>query len=113
MDKAHYTPGRSNVPAFCYTRRMANSKNLVESWIAAEAAAGRNRTDALKALNKACGSQYRINRTYEWQHKTVDIPPTPRDYMLRVALAHVLETGGLSNKALSPAEIRKLADRLS
>lgn len=113
MDKAHYTPGRSNVPAFCYTRRMANSKNLVESWIAAEAAAGRNRTDALKALNKACETQYRINRTYEWQHKTVEIPPTPRDYMLRVALGHVLETCDLLAKPPSPADLRKLADRLS
>lgn len=113
MEHAHYTPGRPNATALWYTRRMANSKNLVESWIAAEAAAGRNRTDALKALNKACDSQYRLNRTYEWQHKVAEIPPTPRDYMLRVALGHVLESSGIVPKPLSLAEARKLSDRLS
>lgn len=113
MDKTHYTPRRPNVPAVWYTRRMTISKNLVESWVAAEAAAGRNRTEALQALNKACKTHYRMNRTYEWQHKTVEIPPTPRDHMVRVAMPHVLETAGVDVGRLSAAEIRKLAERLS
>jgi hypothetical protein len=111
MDKSKYTPagGYSQPRRLAwYAHRM--SKNLVENWVAAEAAAGRNRTEALKRLNASCQTRYRLNRTYEWEHKTVEIPPTPRDYMVRVALPHVLAEIGIK---LSAADLRKLADHLS
>jgi hypothetical protein len=115
MDRSKYTPaGRHIQPhrSAWYARRMT-TKTLVESWLAAEYAAGKNKTEATAELNKATGMRYTLHRVLEWEKSEREVPARPRNHMIRVALRQVLETGGVDVERLSAAEIRKLADRLS
>ncbi len=89
------------------------TKTLIESWLAAEYATGKNKTEATAALNKATGKCYTLHRVLEWEKGQRDVPGTVRNHMIRVALRQVLETAGIDVGRLSAAEIRKIADRLS
>lgn len=115
MDNHKYTPARRhdqpNRPTW-YARYMA-TKTLIESWLAAEYATGKNKTEATAALNKATGMRYTLHRVLEWEKGERDVPGKARSYMMRVALRQVLATGGLDPSNLSDAQIKKLADRLS
>ena len=114
MDTKQYTPdqaGRHSGQPAWYARLMA--KTLVESWLAAEYAAGKNKTEATAALNKATGMRYTLHRVLEWEKGDREVPAKARNHMTRTALRHVLETAGVDVARLSAAEIRKLADRLS
>lgn len=114
MDKAHYTPpGRDRQPARPWYPRKMTTKTLIESWLASEYAAGKNKTEATAALNKATGMRYTLTRVLQWEKGERDVPAKARQHMIRVALRQVLETGGVDVNRLSAAEIRKLADRLS
>lgn len=115
MDKAHYTPpsrDRQQAARPWYPRQMT-TKTLIESWLAAEYAAGRNKTEATAALSKATKMRYTLHRVLEWEKGERDVPAKARQHMIRVALRQVLETAGVNVDRLSEAEIRKLADRLS
>ena len=114
MDKTHYTPhGRHSQPAPLAWYARAMSKTLIETWLAAEYAAGKNKTEATAALNKATGKRYTLHRVLEWEKEERDVPAAARAHMLRVALPAILEASGLSTKDLTPSALRRLADRLS
>jgi hypothetical protein len=89
------------------------TKTLIESWLAAEYAAGRTKTEATAALNKATGMRYNLTRILQWEKGERDVPAKARRHLIRVALRHVLETAGVDVGGLSAAELRKIADRLS
>ena len=116
MDAAYYTlRGRHSQPGELalawYSRKM--TKTLIESWLAAEFAAGKNKTEATAALSKATGMHYYLSRVLDWEKGERDVPAKARQYMIRVALRHVLETGGVDVSGLSDSQIKKIADRLS
>lgn len=114
MDKADYIPHsrRRQTPwATWYAHAM--TKTLIESWLAAERAAGMNKTEATAALNSATGMHYTVHRVLEWEKSDRGVPAKARNHMVRVALRHVLETAGVNVGTLSAAEMRKIADRLS
>jgi hypothetical protein len=90
------------------------TKSLIESWLAAEYAAGKNKTEATTALSKATGMRYTLHRVLEWEKGERDVPAKARRHMLRVALPLVLEDlASVDAGSLSASVIRKLADRLS
>ncbi len=113
MDISHYILARPTAARLCYAQRMAAPKNLVECWLAAEHTSGKNRAEALRNLNKACGTRYAANRTYEWQHGVRELPPKPRAYMIRMALRYILALSGLDSERLSPSDLKRLVDRLA
>jgi hypothetical protein len=89
------------------------SKTLVDSWLAAELASGKTKSEAMRALNKACDTAYTLSRIGDWVNGKLAVPVKARPYMLRVALAYVLEDEGISANALTTAKIKRIAERLS
>lgn len=85
--------------------------NLIQSWLAAEAAQGRNKTDATAALNKATGMRYTLHRILEWERGDRELPGKVRRYMIGVVLPDVLAGAGV--ETLSAAKLRKIAQALS
>lgn len=112
MNTLYYTPEHRYFSSLFDARFMGQPKNLVESWLAAEHAAGRSRTQAVKELNKACDARYRLNRTYEWQRGVREVPPRAMQHMIRVSLRYVLQTEGIGEE-LTRATVKRIADRLS
>ena len=63
MGKSYYTPllqRRQTPRALWYAPAM--TKTLIESWLEAERATGKNKTEATAALNTATGMRYTVHR---------------------------------------------------
>ncbi len=85
---------------------------LVQSWLDVELIPGRTKADALRDLNQSLGTQYKSNRLYEWISGSRPIPDAVRDYMMRVAIEHVLYRNGVPALSLSDAQAERIVDEL-
>lgn len=103
----------------CYAPRVKSrtkrtSVSLVASWLAAELAAGKNKTEAVRDLNEACGTKYQLPRINEWLEQSERSAPSKvRRHMLSSALPYVLSSEGLDVGLLAGAKLLRVVDRLS
>ena len=98
---------------------MPTETSLITAWFAAESAIhGLNKTDAVRALNDACGTTYGLSRLNQIA-AAVNTPggrshlPRPvRLHLLTRTLPYVLDAEGIDGK-LTPAKLRRLAAQLA
>ena len=93
---------------------MPTETSLITAWFSAESAThGLNKTDAVRALNDACGTTYALSRMNQIAAGTRSHFPRPvRLYILTRTLPYVLDAEGIDG-ALTPAKLRRLAAQLA
>jgi hypothetical protein len=93
--------------------KASNAANLVESWLAAERAAGKTKTQAVADLNAECQSDYSLTRIGEWANEKRPFPNRVRRIMLRIALPYVLKKHNIDTRSLRGDTLSRLIDELS
>lgn len=91
---------------------MSLPTHLIETWITADTAGGRQIKDALDDLNTSLGTRHSWSRLWEWRNGSRPPPAAVARYALSRALPYLLARAGIRTPneldgivtALSPAE---------
>lgn len=85
---------------------------VIRSWLEADLdVPGRNITAALRDLNAALGTDYKMNRLYEWLTGSRPAPDTVVRYAREMAIQHVLYRHGVYD--VSDKKLSAIASELS
>lgn len=90
------------------------SRSIVHSWLAYEMAQGKNKSEAVRSLNKALGKLYTTSRLYNWLSGDREPERDTRLYMMSVCLTYVLTANGCGKCAeqLTRKQLAALAESL-
>jgi hypothetical protein len=98
-------------------RNKARSKyppSLARSWLESQQSTpGQTKAEVLRKLNEDLGTSHQQGRLYEWLTLEREPDRDARAYMLRECIGYVLEHNGVKAGALSPAQLRAIAEALN
>lgn len=81
------------------TKKAPEIRGLCNTWLQSELAGGKTQQQAMEDLNRATGYKADYVQVLRWRNGERSPRPVVREYMLRLAIPHVI--GGLTKSQVS------------